>query len=275
MFRKCVSCFFLHFPTRPLLLLMALVLGGAPLQAQDTVASYRHLLALDISRAKAFQRSYDMVVQGPDSSYSIGQRDVNVLPALYAGNAAWLIVETRGGIVPAVESLFIAPDMRPIHWSSALGVARLGAEFVGDSIFGATTTPMGKHSLLLGGRPDLLVSLAMIETLLPMLPLAPGWADSAAVLTVDASSGAVLPAELSVIAEEDARLDSATLRPSWVVSVRAEESSALLWVDKENGEILRVQQQLPAHVGRSMEYRRRPPLAIQVPAITPPQLSRR
>ena len=188
----------------------------------------------------------------------------------YAGNAGWLIVETRTGIVPAVESLFIAPDMRPVHWSSWLGPARLSTEFVGDSIFGATTTPNSKRSLLLVGRPDLLVSLAMIEALLPMLPLAPAWSDFAAVLAVDGASGAVLPAELVVVAEEETRVDSVTMRPSWVVSVRAEEGSALLWIDKEAGEILRVQQQLPAHVGTVMEYRRRPPPPIQMPPVTPP-----
>ena len=241
------------------------------LAAQDTTASYRHLLSLDISRAKPYQRSYDMVVQSGDSQHTIGQRDVSLVPALYAGNEGWLIVETRTGIVPAVESLFIAPDMRPVHWSSQIGAAQLGAEFAGDSIFGATNTPGGKRSLLLVGRPDLLVSLAMIEALLPMLPLAPSWSDSAAVLAVDAASGTVLPAELSVIAEEETRVDSVTLRPSWVVSVRAEEGSAQFWVDKDSGEILRVQQQVPAHVGTIMEYRRRPPPVIQAPSL-PPQL---
>ena len=262
-----IPCPFLIVLSRQaLLLVIPLALG-----AQDTTASYRHVLALDISRAKAWQRSYDIVIQGTDSSQVIGQRDVSFLPAQYGGNPVWLLVETRTGIVPAAESLYLAPDMRPVHWSSSLGAARLGAEFAGDSIFGATTTPAARHSLLLVGRPDLLVSMAMIEALLPMLPLAPGWADSAAVLTVDAASGAVLPAELSVVAEEEIRVDSVTMRPSWVVSVRAEEGSELLWVDKESGEILRVQQQLPAHVGRSMEYRRRPPPLIQAPSITPPR----
>ena len=237
---------------------LLLVVLPVTLLAQDTIASYRHLLSLDISRARSYQRSYDMVVQTADSSRVIGQRDVSFYPSVYAGNPVWLLIETRTGIVPGVESLFVAPDMRPVHWSSALGAGRLSAEFAGDSIFGATTTPMGRRSLLLVGRPDLLVSLAMIEALVPMLPLAPAWSDSAAVLAVDAASGAVLPAELSVIAEEETRVDSVTMRPSWVVSVRAEEGSALFWVDKEGGDVLRVQQQVPAHVGRGMEYRRRP-----------------
>jgi hypothetical protein len=66
-----------------------------------------------------------------------------------------------------------------------------------------------------------------------------------------------------VIGEEEVRLDSISVRPVWVVALRAEMRTVLLWVDKENGEPLRIQQPLPAHVGTLLEYRRRGAAAPQ------------
>jgi hypothetical protein len=248
--------------------LVALALAAPIAGAQDTVASYRHLLSLDLSRVKPFQRSYEMLVKGggvgDDSAHVIGQRDIRFAPSTYAGNPAWLLVETRTGIVPAAESLYLAPDMRPIHWASSLGRARLSVEFVGDSLFGATTTPGGKHNLIVTGRPDLLVSLAMLEVLVPLLPLTPEWSDSTAALAVDATSATVVPAELHVEAMETG-VDSAGARPgATVVALRTESSSA--FVRLQGGEVIEVIQLVPAHVGRVMEYRLR---AAATP--TPPQ----
>lgn len=253
--------------------LIALALAAPIAAAQDTVASYRHLLSLDLSRVKPFQRSYDMIVKTGDSSHVIGQRDVSLAPATYAGRAAWLLVETRTGMVPVAESLYLAPDMRPIHWASSLGRARLGIEFVGDSIFGATTTPGGKHSILMPGRPDLLVSLAMVEALLPLLPLDSTWSDSAGVLAVDARSATVLPAELVVVAQQYVGDPPA---PLWAVSVRSESASLSVWVRADSGDVTEMQQTLPAHVGTVMQFQRKatPPPATPVPPPPSPSPSR-
>ena len=248
--------------------LLALALAAPIAAAQDTVASYRHVLSLDLARVKPFQRSYDMVVKsgaaagGGDSSHVIGQRDVTLAPATYAGNAAWLLVETRTGVVPSAESLYLAPDLRPIHWASAQGRAKLSVEFVGDSLFGATTTPGGKHNLILGGRPDLVVSLAMAEVLAPLLPLTASWSDSTAVLAVDAASATVIPAELYVESAQDAP-DSTGRVHNALVGLRTESGSAFIRVQGED--IVEVIQLLPPHVGRVMEYRPR-----VVPQALPP-----
>ena len=199
-----------------------------------------------------------MIVHTRDSGVVIGQRDVSLEAATFAGNPAWRLVETRTGLVPASETLFVASNLRPLNWYSAAREARLGASFVGDTIFGATSTPAGKQSLILAGRPDLLVSQPMIEMLVPLLPLSAEWADSAAVLAVDMTAGYVIPVALSVIGDEQVVLDSTVSRPAWVVTLRADARTILLWVDKESGDIYRVQQPLPAHVGTLLEYRRRP-----------------
>ena len=236
--------------------LMAVMAHSAT--AQDTAAVMRHLLALDISRVQPFQRTYDMVVRLRDSAVVIGQRDIALSGSAYSGAPAWLLVETRTGLVPSVESLYVAPDLRPLHWSSALGEARIGAEFVGDTIYGAATMQAAKQNLVLNSRPDLLVSSSMLETLLPLLPLTSNWADSVGVLGVDLSASQVVAAELAVVAEEDVAIDSSSSRPTWVIALRSGPHHVLVWVDKESGAVLKSQQSLPAHVGSELEYRLRP-----------------
>ena len=252
-------------------LILALLAVTLPRRAaaQDTVAVIRHMLALDLGRLRPFQRTYDMLVHAGDSVHAIGERSLTLSASTYAGNPAWLLVESRTGIVPSAESLYVTGDMRPIHWVATLGASRLGVEFAGDSIFGATASPTGRHSLLLVGRPDLLVSLGMVEALLPLLPLDSAWADSAAVLSVDAASGAVMPAELAVVGVEDVESDATSARPSWVIALRAEARSATLWVDRESGEVRRVQQPLPPHVGSMLEYRVKATPATAAPPMPP------
>ena len=247
------------------LTLLAGVAVGSP--AQDTAAVVaRHVLPFDATRLRPFRRAYDMIVHTRDSGIVIGQREVILAPATYAGKPAWLLVESRSGLVPAAETLYVDPDMRPLHWYAAQSDARMGATFVADTVFGAASAPAGSQSLIIAGRPDLLVSQAMIEMVLPLLPLTAEWTDSAAVLAVDLAAAAVIPVELSVIGEEPVLIDSTHSHPAWVVAMRAEARTILLWIDRESGEVYRVQQPLPTHVGTLLEYRWRSDA-------TPPSLS--
>lgn len=243
---------------------LALVVGTAQAAAgQDTIATPRHVLALDVTRMHPFTRSYDMVVHVGDSAHVIGQRDVSVSEATYAGQPAWLLVETRTGIVPSIDTLFLAADIRPIHWSSELGKSRFGAEFSSDSIFGVTVTPSARRSLILGSRPDMLVSTAMIETIAGLLPLTPEWSDSAAVLAVDAGEATVIPAEMAITGSEPGI--SGDTSGTWIMAIRTERGQLQLWIEKATGQSVRVEQALPAHVGSRLEYRARMPAGAAPP----------
>jgi hypothetical protein len=234
---------------------LALITGVAkPALGQDTIATPRHVLALDVTRMRPFARSYDMVVHVGDSVHVIGQRDVSLSESAYAGQPAWLLIETRTGIVPSIDSLFLAPDIRPIHWSSELGKSRFGAEFSGDSIFGATVTPSARRSLILGSRPDMLVSTAMIETIAGLLPLTADWSDSAVVLAVDAGDAIVVPAELAITGSETSATDTSGV---WILAVRTDRGQLQLWIEKSTLQVVRVEQPLPAHVGTRLEFRTR------------------
>ncbi|HET9453735.1 MAG TPA: hypothetical protein VFO66_05565 [Gemmatimonadaceae bacterium] len=226
--------------------------------AQDSIA-VRHLLALDVGRLAPFRRTYDVIVHRRDSATTIGEREISLERADQGGTTGWLLVERRSGAVAAAESLFVAPDLRPLRWSSALGTARLAAAFLGDTIMGATTIGTAKQNLLVAGRPDLLVSGAMVELVLGLLPLDEEWRDSAAVLSMGVASRDIVPVELVAVGMEDLLVDSAAMRPTVVVALRSELRSALYWVDMESRAVLRMLQVLPAHVGILLEYRLRSP----------------
>jgi hypothetical protein len=228
---------------------------------QDSVA-VRHLLPLDIGRVTPFARAYDVVVYRGDTATVIGTRNVTLDTGSYAGSPAWLLTEHRTGRVPAAESLYFAWDMRPLYISSWVGPARMAAAFVGDSILGATTVAGTKQNLLLVGRPDLLVSGAMVEMLLALLPLEDRWRDSAAVMSVGLGSSGVHPAELIMLGWESVILDSATARRAKVVALRTAERSSLYWVDDSDGAVLRAHQVLHGHTGSVLEYRARLSAAV-------------
>lgn len=234
----------------------ALCGNSATAGAQDSVA-VRHLLALDISRLAPFQRRYDILVHQGDSTTLIGTREVRLEASDLGGVSGWLLVEHRTGAVASADSLFFAPDARPVRWSSAVGPARLAAAFVGDTLMGATTVSGSKQNLLVAGRPDLLVSGAMVELVLGLLPLVDQWRDSAAVLAMDPATRAVVPVELSMLGPDSLPVDSLTWRQASVVALRSERQSVLYWVDAVTGAVLRMQQLLPWHVGSLLEYRMR------------------
>lgn len=246
-----------------------LVLGPASLgvlQAQDSSVVREPLLGADTLRVAPFQRDDAMIAWIGDSTVALGSRTVRLEPATHAGRPAWLIVETRTGAVPSAESLYVGPDFRPIQWSASLGSARLTVAFSRDSIFGGTTGPGGRQTIIEAGSPSLIVSMAMLETLLPLVPWTAYRSDSVDVLVVDHVSSSVIPSELAVIGE-----DSVDARAAWIVVLRAPARSVLFWVDQETGALLRVLQLLPMNGASMLEYR---PIASALPGAPPPVTSR-
>jgi len=240
--------------------LLLLAQGARSANGQDTTlaaAPAAHQLPLDTARVRPFRRTYDLVVHRGDSSEVIGARDVALQPAVYAGSSAWLIIDVRTGSVQATDSLFVGPDLHPIHYSSELGQSRLALEFVGDSVYGAITTPATRQNVVIAGRRDLLVSNPFVEVTLSALPLAPGWTDSASVLAIDATSHTIDSATIVVVGEEELVSDSTTVQ-AYVVALRSDRANALYWVRRDDHAVVRELQSAPAHVGTTLEQRLRP-----------------
>ena len=204
-----------------------------------------HRLALDGTRLHASRRIYRFVLTDT-SVRSLGEVESRVAESQHGGAPAWAI--TRIGVqgVNAVsESLFVSRSaLRPLHWSAIQGRARLAAEFVGDSIFGAMTSPLGRQNIVLRNRGDLLVGVGAADALLEVVPLQLGWTDSATVLMVDPGGSIAIPATVSVVGEERLVLLSGDFE-CWVVQLETERGVERLWVNKRDQMVVRSEQPLP------------------------------
>lgn len=239
-------------------LAMLAVCSTAPhARAQDTIPRLRHILPIDFARIQSFQRAYDITVLAGDSTMLLGQRDVALRQAVLADSSAgWLLTETRTGLVPSCDSLFLAIDLRPVRWTSSVGSSRLEAHFIHDSIVAVMRGPVGASSATLYTPPDLVLSGAMLELVVGLLPLSVGWADSVSVLTAELAGADVSAAEIAVVGEEMSAPGS-TGHDVWIVALRAESRQLLLRVDKATGAAIRIQEALPPHVGTMIEIRAR------------------
>ena len=239
--------------------------------AQDsTVASVTApLLGADTTRVAPFFREYDMLAWVGDSTVALGSRSIRLASVVHAGIPAWLIVETRTGAVPAAESLDVARSMRPAQWAGSVGNARVTVAFGRDSIFGGTTGPGGRQTIILAGGPSLIVSTAMLEALFPALHWTPYRSDSVQVLVIDHVASSVISAELAVIGE-----DSVDARAAWIAVLRAPARSVLFWIDQETGAVLRLQHPLPLNGASMLEYRLRANRDARKPGAPPASVGR-
>jgi hypothetical protein len=204
----------------------------------DTVASRR--MRVDGGRLTPTQLVYETTLERDSGTAVLGYRSVTVSATTYAGLPAWLLLETRfGDGIPATDSLFTTfTGLTPMHWSAVQGSARLVTEFRSDTTFGGTSAPPGRRSIMAALPPGTIVSGAMLETMLRLLPLSITWEDSASVLSVSVSSNTTLPARLAVIGEDRVRVPAGTF-DCWVVSVRADPARGMYWVTKQDPIVVR------------------------------------
>jgi hypothetical protein len=128
----------------------------------------------------------------------------------------------------------------------------LAAEFTPDTVFGAMTSPLGKQTLIVANRPDLLVNTMAVDAVLGSLPLAAGWRDSATVLIVDAGGSAMAPAWLTVEGDEHVVVPAGEY-DCWIVSLETERGSERLWVSKQGQLVVRSEEVLPQLGGATLQ----------------------
>lgn len=249
--------------------ILGILIGAARLSAQAPIDS-PHVLRMDLSRLTPGTFTYSTVLEKDVNGTPLGNRTVSAAQTNYASTPAWLLVESRSGdAIPGVDSLFVDQTLHPIHWGSTIGRARLSAEFRGDSLFGGTTSPGGRRSMVAGFPDGTLVSGAMLETVLRLLPLQAAWEDSAAMLSISLNAVTTLPTRISVIGEDRVRVPAGQF-DCWVVSVRAgDQSRGMYWVTKQNPIIVRSALDVPSMGGAQYVSS----LVSQSP-VTPDRLSR-
>ena len=225
---------------------------GAQTTTADTVVAPRRF-RLAATQLGPGQFTYQTTLERGTGTTEIGTRTTSVSITSYAGLAAWLLVETRTGDgVNATDTLFAGlSDLHPIHWSSSLAGARLAAEFRGDTVYGATSAPSGRRSMVTSIPPGTIVSGSMLEAALRVLPLQMAWEDSTSTLSISLSSSSVIPTRLSVIGEDRVRVPAGTY-DCWVVAVHADPGRGLYWVSKQNPIIVRSAIDVPSMGGAQL-----------------------
>jgi hypothetical protein len=175
----------------------------------------------------------------------LGQQTISFTDATYAGAPSWLILEARdGGGVPALDSLVVARHrLTPLHWGASIGQARLAAEFTRDSLYGATSSPLGRKSLIGPAPRGVIASEGMLDGLLRLLPIELGWSSDATLLVADVNGTRLVAGQLIVEREETVTVPAGTFE-SFVVALRTGNGEKRLWVSKEDRMVVRSTQVL-------------------------------
>ena len=222
----------------------------AQVPAADTTL---HRIRLDASALRPGQFVYETSLERNSTSTILGARTISVARTTYNAVPAWLLLETRttNGTLAADSLIADLSGLHPLHWSSTQGLARLAAEFRGDTVFGATAAPPGRRSIVSVIPSGTMVSAAMLETALRLLPLQTGWEDSTSVLSLTLSNTSVVPTRLAVIGEDRVRVPAGTF-DCWVVAVHADPARGLYWVTKSDHQVVRSALDVPTLGGAQL-----------------------
>jgi hypothetical protein len=208
---------------------------------------------LDATALRPGQFVYETTLERNSTTTVLGSRTVTVARTTYNATPAWLILETRASDgIPSSDSLLTdIAGLHPLHWTSTQGLSRLGAEFRGDTVFGATAAPSSRRSIVTVVPSGTMVSSAMLETALRLLPLQTAWEDSTTALSITLSSNIVVPTRLSVIGEDRVRVPAGTF-DCWVVAVHADSARGLYWVTKQDPQVVRSALDVPSMGGAQL-----------------------
>ncbi|MFL5616639.1 MAG: hypothetical protein ACJ796_23435 [Gemmatimonadaceae bacterium] len=217
----------------------------------DTVAVHR--LPIDASKIQPGRFSYRLLITRDTVVSPIGDQESTISTLDYAGTPAFILVRGgQQGVTTTTDSLTIRrADLQPLHWIASQGVARVAAEFTSDTIFGAMTSPLGKQTIVLPNRGDVLVNVMSVDATLAALPLTATWRDSATMLVVDAGGTALTPVSLAVEGEEHITVPAGEF-DCWIVGIETERASARFWVTKQGQVVARSEQPMPQLDGATL-----------------------
>ncbi len=205
---------------------------------------------LDANRLQAVTLTYNATLRRGDTTRALGERTVQVASMNYGGGPAWLLIETRGAGENALADSLIVDRLsfQPLHWASTLGRSRLGAEFRGDTIFGALMTPAGRRPMVGEIPGTALLTSAMTEAALSLYPLAPNWRDSVLVAVTNTPRTVVLHAEVAVLGEARVTVPAGSY-DCWLVTLTTEAGGPTYWVSKRDHVVVRSAQLVPESGG--------------------------
>ena len=221
--------------------------------AQSTTDVAANRMRVDAAPLRPGQFEYQTTLEREAATTVIGSRTVSLSAASFAGAPVWLIVERRSGDgIAAADSVFAeTAGLHAVHWTSSIGPARVAADFRGETMYGGLSSPAGRRSVVTSVPAGAIISAAMLETVLRLLPLHGAWEDSSSMLAVSLGGNAVLGMRLSVIGEDRIRVPAGQF-DCWVVSAHADPARGLYWVTKRDPMVVRSAVDVPVLGGAQL-----------------------
>ncbi len=226
-----------------LLLAPAAAVAQTP-PAQPPVASYGPdpLATLGTTALRPGSWTYRSTVERGGATVELGRRTLTVRATEHDGAPAWLILdETRARGQAMTDSLVVTgADLRPVRRVADMGPMRIVLAFPGDTIRGTMAVPGAEPAdvLLTVGERRVVVNAGMLETVLPLLPLAAGWTATIAQLTPSPLGAAVVPLRLTVTGEASVTVPAGTF-DAWLLTASAAGAEQRMWLAKDTGRLLR------------------------------------
>jgi hypothetical protein len=219
------------------LAILAALLPASALTAQTPT--------VDATTLRPARYSYDVALTRDGLTQPLGLQTISFADATYAGAPSWLILEARdGGGIAGLDSVLASRDrLTPLHWGASIGQARLAAEFTRDTVYGATSSPLGRRSLVGPAPRGVIASEGMLDGLLQLAPIDNGWTADATLLVADLTGTRLVAARLMVEREEEVTVPAGTFA-SWVVSLRTGNGDKWIWVSKDSRMVVKSSQTL-------------------------------
>lgn len=167
-------------------------------------------------------------------AHRLGFRTLELSEATYDGQRVWLLAESRKvNTVELAESLYVAKvSLEPVHRVVHTADMDITTHYTRDSIL---TTFAGDSGggvrVALPNERNLVGNIYWIETLLPSLPLAPGWKGSATTVFVGPHDHARVAMKLAVIGQDSVLAPDGNF-DCWKLALQVGDTEEHLWVRK-------------------------------------------
>jgi hypothetical protein len=174
----------------------------------------------------------------------LGARTVVVSASTMGGVPDWLVAESHTGTAIATyDSLHLRRvDLAPVRWTARNGVSQLAVSFTADSMFAALQDYQGRGSFAAGIPPGALITPAMVDRLLALVPLGVGYRSGASLVNIEERGPQAVPATISVEGEEQVMLGAQQV-DCWLVVLRTPTTEKRYWVQKSPQRVVKTERQ--------------------------------
>ena len=174
----------------------------------------------------------------------LGVRTVMVSESMTGGIPDWLVAESRTGTAIATyDSLHLRrADLTPVRWSARNGVSQLAVSFTNDSMFAALQDYQGRGSFAAGIPPGALLTPAMVDRVLALVPLSLGYRSGASLVNIADRGPQAVPATITVEGEQPLMLGTQSV-DCWIVVLRTPTSEIRYWVEKSPQRVVKTERQ--------------------------------